>query len=69
VLFLILLNALLKTPKAHANFNKSSFYHWMFGYSINELQTCLLHFDAFWYGYVLREEGTHCIAHIVLCKL
>jgi hypothetical protein len=27
VLFLILLNALLKTPKAHANFNKSSFYH------------------------------------------
>jgi hypothetical protein len=23
----------------------------------------------YWHGYVLREEGTQCIAHIVLCKL
>jgi hypothetical protein len=29
---------------------------------------CTTHWK-FWHGYVLREVGTHCIAHIVLCKL
>ena len=44
--FIILLNALLKPPKAHANFNKSSFYHIMVA-DINKLQAYFLHFDAF----------------------